>query len=427
VKGDDGVYRDRTTGGTVPVPVTGMSKEQYDAAWAKANALVDVPDDQGHIHKVPQYKIDGAKSAAQDIEMQWRQQQVLASMPSHPAFAGTAFANPGTAPTEADANRVLAYHGYQPGQAPAQGAVQPGAQPGVGQSASGAPAPGVGAAPGAAPGAQPGQRDNGLLPGVNPDELPKVQTPTARMGVSQSPADAATATGIANERLAQQKISNDTYVQDQKEGALIRAAQREAASLQNNPRMVGPGSELAQNLAKVRSFVSGQPPDAYVNLGSLDKMLMQMGAQNIRNALSGQRITNQEFMAMLTKGNPNTEQPLQTIQRLLGYLGTQNDYDQRFQRTKQIALQRGANPMTVDSDIGSVSDRGDYVEQRVGVRPPVQSGGATASQQTNGGSAGGLPDAGANKGRSITLSNGTRLQSDGTSWSPVRSGAGGSW
>jgi len=210
---------------------------------------------------------------------------------------------------------------------------------------------------------------------VNPDALPKIQMPPRQIGVSQSPAEQAQATALVTERNAQLKDSNSQYVEAQKSGALIRAAQREAATLQNNPRMVGPGSELAQGIAKIKTAITGQPPDALVDLGSLDKILLQMGAQNIRQALSGQRITNQEFMTMLSRGNPNTEQPLATIQRLLGYYGAQNDYDQRFAKTKQAALNRGANPMTVDSDIGGVADRGDYVEGRVGVRPPLAGSG----------------------------------------------------
>ena len=154
--------------------------------------------------------------------------------------------------------------------------------------------------------------------------------------------------------------------------------------------MTGPGSEIAQGWAKLKTFISGQPPDELVDLGSLDKILLQMGAQNIRQALSGQRITNQEFMTLMTKGNPNTEQPLPTINNLLKYIGAQNEYEQRFQRTKQLALQRGANPMTVDGDIGSQADRGDFVEGKVGVRPPLTGGKASAPSAPTNHIAGGL-------------------------------------
>lgn len=222
--------------------------------------------------------------------------------------------------------------------------------------------------------------DSDLLPGVKP--LDPTQFPRADM----STPDLAKATQDA--AVASKTTASNQYTEDQKSGALIQAAQREATNLAGNPRMVGPGSEAAQAWAQVKTFVSGQPPDALVNIGSLDKMLTSMGAQNIRAALSGQRITNQEFMALLTKGNPNTEQPLPTIQKLLRYLGTQNDYDQGFQRTKIAALRNGADPATVDSDIGAVANRGNYVESRMGVRPPAQQAaqsGASATQKDSGG------------------------------------------
>jgi hypothetical protein len=202
-----------------------------------------------------------------------------------------------------------------------------------------------------------------------------------RQGTSQSPADLKTSTDIAASRIEQMKASNDAYIGDQKEGALLRAAQRESAALANNPRMAGPGSELAQWIVKARAAVTGQTPESLVDLGGLDKILLQLGAQNVRQALSGQKITQQEFLLMLGKGNPNTEQPLPTINKLLGYLGAQNDYDQRFNRTKMAALNRGANPLTVDSDIGAQADRGDYVESRVGVRPPLSAGGQSSGAQ----------------------------------------------
>ncbi len=289
----------------------------------------------------------------------------------------------------------------QPG-APQPGAPQPG-QPGQPQPGQpGQPQPGQ---PPARPGQQP---DNGLLPGVNPDALPKVQSAPVTQGTSQKPGDLKTQEGVAAESLAQQKESNSAFVEAQKNGALIRAAQREAQNLANNPRMTGPGSDIAQGWAKLKTFISGQPPDELVDLGSLDKILLQMGAQNIRQALSGQRITNQEFMTLMTKGNPNTEQPLPTINNLLKYIGAQNEYEQRFQRTKQLALQRGANPMTVDGDIGSQADRGDFVEGKVGFRPPLASagGGGGGSQQTNAGGASEGAESKSKSGKPIVYKNG---------------------
>ena len=198
------------------------------------------------------------------------------------------------------------------------------------------------------------------------------------------PGDLITAQETAKESIAQQKAASTSYVNAQKNDALIRAAQREAATLSNNPRMAGPGSEVAQTLAKIKTFVTGKPPDSLVDLGTLNKVLLQMGAQNVRQALEGQKITQAEFMKLLGEGNPNTQQPLQTINKLLAYSAAQNDYDMRFNRTKQIALQRGANPIGIDGAIAGMpgADRGDYVEGKVGVRPP-----AAGAQPSAGGGA----------------------------------------
>jgi hypothetical protein len=424
-KRDDGVYVDSQTKFPVAgVRGSGMTPEKYADQIDKANALVPgLKDSAGHDINMSVWeyaKSQGmpVQSANDYVRYMQDQQQFLAQHQQGVRDLQTAAATargqptPGTPggppmlPPSAQGAPGAGAPGAAPGGLPMQpgtpggppmlppsaqgapGAGAPGAAPGglpmqPGQQTSGPPAPGaVGApgaapgAPGAAPGAPGAQRsDNGLLPGVNPDALPKIQVPPTRMGVSQSPAEAAQAMALVTERNAQLKDSNTQYVEAQKSGALIRAAQREAATLQNNPRMVGPGSELAQGIAKIKTAVTGQPPDALVDLGSLDKILLQMGAQNIRQALSGQRITNQEFMTMLSRGNPNTEQPLATIQRLLGYYGAQNDYDQRFAKTKQMALNRGADPFSVDTAIGGVADRGDYVEGKVGVRPPLPGGG----------------------------------------------------
>jgi hypothetical protein len=263
----------------------------------------------------------------------------------------------------------------QPGQ-PQPGQPQPG-QPQPGQPQPGQPQPGQPQA-GQPQAGQPGQpqpppKDNGLLPGVNPDAVPKIQSAPVVQGTSIKPADLTVQQETAKESIAQQKLVSEQYVQTQKTDALIRAAQRETAALANNPRMTGPGSEVAQALAKIRTFVTGKPPDSLVDLGTLNKVLLQMGAQNVRQALDGQKITQAEFMKLLGEGNPNTEQPLATVNKLLTYAAAQNDYDMRFNRTKQIALQRGANPIGIDGALAGMpgADRGDYVEGKVGVRPSI--------------------------------------------------------
>jgi hypothetical protein len=203
-------------------------------------------------------------------------------------------------------------------------------------------------------------------------------------GGGQTPGEAAVSKASGEELVKQQKEAQTTFISAQKEGALIAAARRKTAELASDPTMVGPGRQLAQGLAELKTILTGKPPDSLVTLKSLDKVLLQMGAQNVRAALEGQKITQSEFLLMLGKGNPNTEQPLPTINNLLEYASAQNEYDQRFARTKGIALQRGANPMTVDTDIGSQMPREDFVEKRVGVRPPP-TGSSSGSAPADGG------------------------------------------
>lgn len=346
---------------------SGLTPEQYSAKIDEANKPITIKNSDGTESQVPLWEY--AKSQGMPVKS-------AADYVKQKADAQAAIGQHQQAVRD-HINAQRTQQNIQAGIPPQSGAQPGGApQPGAAGQQPGAPQPG---APGAA-GQQPQQRpDNGLLPNVNPDALPKIQMPAVRPGTSQSPADAETAKGVATSRLEQMKASNDAYTNDQKEGALLKAAQRESAALANNPRMAGPGSEIAQWVAKARTAVTGQAPDSLVDLGGLDKILLQLGAQNVRAALQGQKITQAEFLLMLGKGNPNTEQPLATVNRLLGYLGAQNDYDQRFNRTKQAALQRGANPMTVDSDIGAQADRGDYVESRVGVRPPLAGGQSSAA------------------------------------------------
>jgi hypothetical protein len=353
----DGVVVDKATGFPVAgVRGSGMSPQEYSEAIDKANAPISLKNSDGSESQIPTWKYAQSqgmpvKSAADYVKQKIDAQQAVAQ---HKQIVQDHFT--------AQRTQQQVAQGQQPG----------GAQPGA------APQPGAVPQPGAA-GQQPQRPDNGLLPNVNPDALPKIQMPAVRPGTSQSPADAETAKGVATSRLEQMKAANESYTGDQKEGALLKAAQREAAALAANPRMAGPGSEVAQWVAKARTAVTGQAPDSLVDLGGLDKILLQLGAQNVRQALQGQKITQAEFLLMLGKGNPNTEQPLATVNKLLGYLGAQNDYDQRFNRTKQAALQRGANPLTIDSDIGAQADRGDYVESRVGVRPPLAGGKQSAA------------------------------------------------
>jgi hypothetical protein len=348
VTGTDGIPRDKISGLPVSgIPPAGMSQADVVKMRAEGLALVDSKTADGTPIRVPQFQVNGFQNIDQYMQQGEREVQ----------------SNQQAAAATTKLRGALTLQ-----RPPSQGAVPPNGGPPQA-------APPGGAAPqGGAP-AQPGAQDNGMLPGVNVGALPKptpAKTVPGQAGLS--PQDQITASGIATKATEQFADANTQYTEAQKSGGLIRAAQRETNALANNPRLVGPGSGLAQGIAQLQTAVTGKPPDALVDFGSLNKILLTMGAQNIRQALSGQKITNQEFMTMLSKGNPNTEQPLATIQNLLQYLGTQNDYDTRFAKTKLNGLRAGADPRTIDADIAGQSNRGDYVESRVGVRPPLAQG-----------------------------------------------------
>lgn len=404
-KDDAGVYRDKVTGlpvlGVVPA---GMSQKDYDASTEKLNTLATVKNSDGTESQMPQYRIDGFKSAAAEIQTKAAQARALQQMPNHPAFAGTPAGQPGATPADFEvtahahvaqgvipgANGLVPAPGAAPG-APGQPGAQPGAAPGApgGVPQGGGQPPGAGVGqPSGAPGQPGAQRpDNGLLPGVNPDALPKIQMPAVVAGRTQSPLDASNVKMIGDERTSQLQASAQASADDAKQRSLLQQAQRELATI--NPRTVGPGSSYYNDFQKAVAAATGKAPNAYVDQVVLDKFLNQIGAGNVRQLLQGQRITNQEMMTFLTRGSPSTEQPLAGIQRIVGYMSADNDYDSRLQKTKIAALQRGADPFQINSALEGAASRADYIRQRTGMNPlsSSQGGGqgAAASQPDSGG------------------------------------------
>ena len=393
-KDDAGVYRDKVTGlpvlGVVPA---GMSQKDYDASTEKLNTLATVKNSDSTESQMPQYRIDGFKSAAAEIQTKAAQVRALQQMPNHPAFAGTPAGQPGATPADFE---VTAHAHVAQGVMPGANGLVPMARPapGAAPGAPGAPGqpPGAGVGqPSGAPGApgQPGAQrpDNGLLPGVNPDALPKIQMPAVVAGRTQSPLDASNVKMIGDERTSQLQASAQASADDAKQRSLLQQAQRELATI--NPRTVGPGSSYYNDFQKAVAAATGKAPNAYVDQVVLDKFLNQIGAGNVRQLLQGQRITNQEMMTFLTRGSPSTEQPLAGIQRIVGYMSADNDYDSRLQKTKIAALQRGADPFQINSALEGAASRADYIRQRTGMNPlsSSQGGGqgAAASQPDSGG------------------------------------------
>jgi hypothetical protein len=166
--------------------------------------------------------------------------------------------------------------------------------------------------------------------------------------------------------------ASDATKIDATTGSILTQAQKEIAALSNNPRSVGPGSEAYIQYQKLRTAVTGAPPDQLVNEEELDKFLAQVGAQNVRKLLQGQKITNQEMMTFMTRGSPNVTQPLPVIKNLVNYLVADNEYDQRLQSTKIAALNDPTiEPYGVAGALEKIpgAGRSEYVQSKLGFSP----------------------------------------------------------
>ena len=220
-----------------------------------------------------------------------------------------------------------------------------------------------------------------MLPGVDMNKFPKVPTSSGF----------ATKTGnvapmkLEDLRAQEKENANDAVKLDATTGSILTQAQKEIAALEKNPMAVGPGSNAYNTYQKFKAGVSaavgGGAPDQLVNQEELDKFLSQVGAQNVRKLLQGQKITNQEMMTFMTRGSPNVQQPLPVIKNLVGYLAADNEYDQRLQNTKLAALKDPTiDPSQVASTLESLpgASRGEYVQSKLGWAPTFASKGAPA-------------------------------------------------
>jgi hypothetical protein len=331
--GTDGVARDNKTNkpvlGGVPA---GLSTKDITDLSNKLDAPTDMPMSDGSTAKVPAWQAMGYRSKTAALY----------------AEAGKTVAPPSPAPTPVAAPPAA------PGAVPR---IVSGAQPSALQPVQ------VSGQRASAPAQTP--PDNGLLPGVNVAQLPKAAQPTVVPGRSQSPSAAIDANAVSTERVTQLKDAAQQQADDAKQRSLLQQAQNELASI--NPRTVGPGSGYYNDFLKAISAASGKAPDDYVDQVVLDKFLNQIGAGNVRQLLSGQRITNQEMMTFLTRGSPSTEQPLNGIKRIVSYMAADNDYDSRLQRTRIAALQTGADPYQLNGALETALPRASYIQQRTGM------------------------------------------------------------
>jgi hypothetical protein len=149
-----------------------------------------------------------------------------------------------------------------------------------------------------------------------------------------------------------------TLAESNQTDALIVPMQEKLNSV--NPRDVGPGSSVYKAFLELKDAATKDGPKDLVDMGVLDKFANQLGVQNVRNLLSGQKITNQEMMNFLTRASASTTQPLDVMKTIVAYQKANNDFDRKYATTALAAL--GAN-----KDPGSISSlqngRTAYVQQ----------------------------------------------------------------
>lgn len=245
-------------------------------------------------------------------------------------------------------------------QSPSPGGSMPGAAPP--KTATGASQPN---APGAPTASNPANALQNGLPGVDITALPKREAVSIPQGQSASADQKAQMERDNTQTAAQLQAASESSANDAKMRSLLNQANGELAKI--NPRTVGPGSDFYNSYLKFKAGVTGGSPSDLVDEQELDKFLNQVGAQNVRTLLSGQKITNQEMMTFMTRGSPNTEQSVQTIKNLVNYLGADNDYDSRLQATKIAALKKGADPWSINDALETASPRTNYIQGRTGM------------------------------------------------------------
>lgn len=218
-------------------------------------------------------------------------------------------------------------------------------------------------------------QDQGTLPGVDLNQAPNMVDP----GTRQGPGTPGTITGglqkgKTDRANAAIEATQQTYGDNVKMDSLIQRARADINELKSSPRMVGPGSSLDIATRNFYTFLTGQAPNASVSEVELDKFLNQIGANNVRQLLAGQRITNQEMMTFLTRGSPSTSMPLRAIEGLVNYLDADNQYSMRYNKSLITALSNGKDPDLTPGYLSQAVPRADYVTRRLNGAPQLSAG-----------------------------------------------------
>jgi hypothetical protein len=322
----------------------------------------------------------------------------------------------------------------------AQVAPQAGATPQSG--APGQPQPQPGAPPGAPPQAGAlGQRPQPGAAPSRPDPLasPNAKSTGGRLDYSDAPPSPLPNLQGSNAKPRADQVAIQTDYGKDVAGSAAQAAQKvsqatQTIQLANNAQIALQNGAMTGPAAQKATFVMnlvGNPKMLQSILGNsaasdaLRKMLGNESFAQIEADAQGNqmRLGAQTIKTAMTQLSASPEMTPQAIRALTNSVKTSAQYDKQkwgadyatYLRTPGVDKRADAYSSYYDSKYAPSST----------LNPNALSGGSSG-----GAGAGGMPDAGANSGRSITLSNGTRMQSNGTQWVPVgarRGGAGGSF
>jgi hypothetical protein len=202
---------------------------------------------------------------------------------------------------------------------------------------------------------------------IDPSSLPKFAQPVNPQNYSASTQQSTDITNYNKMKFEDQNAARQANVQNANQRSLLDQADKELEQLRKDPRMIGPGSGITMDMEKFMSFVNtGQAPKGLVARTMLDKILLQLGAANVRLATQGMggRVGQQEFMKILTEGNPTGHMALKAVQELVNFTRYNNEFDTRANNTRMAALRSGADP-SAPAYAGIESGRSDYIQRHL--------------------------------------------------------------
>jgi hypothetical protein len=249
-----------------------------------------------------------------------------------------------------------AYAAHKTGTpAPQSAATPPQAAPPVKPPATSTPTKTVAHAP-----ATPSSPQTQMLNGVDLNAIPKLPPLPA---VVDQPTKAR-----ADERATSDvKVQNDTMgsLSQQAAAAARNTAvysQLEKTLANASPREFGPSSSTYKAVMGLKTYLSGLPPDGLVNQAEADKYLAQLGVGGSKQLLGAdQQLRQQEMLLLMSRANPNIDQPLQVIKNLAAFGRVGNEYDFKAANTGVAAIRNGADPFAVPGAIESQMPRAAYV------------------------------------------------------------------